>query len=235
MLIPWILLLSLGAAAQEPGLAPLQEAWDAGLGLNWTLQPATASPPPGVPAAVGACAPGYRPPSPDRGKSGPSVWADAGLCLSRPIADLWRASQATEVMVWQSVTSLRAVTPVPAGVRVDYEARSHYIWCHTAQWSMEWRASVVAGTPQVPEAAVVEFRRVPGGNYDGNMIKTFSGRIELRASGPGRTSVAMHYEIDAPLQSPDKAADAAAAYLDRLQRKAAGQSLPGPQPNPRCP
>lgn len=176
------------------------------------------------------------------------AWAEGGVCVGLSLKALLRAAQAVEVMTWGGVTRVNGVSErpldgFPAGtfrrLRVDYEARHRDplvgFFCQSAQWPMEWRFRVTRGQAEAPEQAVVEFLRIPGGNGNGSHIRTWSGKVELTAASPEKTSAHMRYEVAAPGQAPEWAGAAVTGYLGKLATKAAGESVPGAAPDPRCP
>lgn len=235
------LVLAPVSALAEDGLGALRAVETAARAGTVSMRLLAAAAPPFPGASEDACAKGVAGPvTPTRGKNG-VIWAQAAACLPFSFAAVAKAAMDTGVMTFEGVTRFNGVSALSTEdavrrLRIDYESRKRYLgMCHTAHWPKEWTYRVTKGAASAPEEAVIEFTRVAGGDFNGSYIKVWRGRIELRDSGTGKVAVAMRYEIDAPTQSPDSAAGAVLAYLDRLAKKASGKALPGPVANPDCP
>lgn len=176
---------------------------------------------------------------------GTSAWGESGDCLPYSVGALLKASKAANVMLWGGVTKEPEFREMPSQgvlsrVHADYEARHYdgigpFKSCHTAQWPMEWSWRLVQGTPEIPREIVIKFRRAAGGNDDGGYIKRMSGKIELLWISERETSVHMRFEIAAPNQNAQGAANTVRDYFQKISAQVAGRKLPGPIPDANCP
>lgn len=171
-----------------------------------------------------------------------SAWAETGECMNFPIEALLRAASDVNVMTFRGVTRLdgTAVKPVrdPNGLFdrvVTYNARHSHIFCASAQWPVEWIATVAEGPQTSPNRALIEAKRIRGGDANGAYLKKIRILIELQRETAGQSSAHMRYEFEAPSQSPKDALGAITDYFDRLTAVASGKRAPGAVADPSCP
>jgi len=193
------------------------------------------------------CAAGeYRPKEPKSGGTSglldSTAWAETGICVKVPIANLQTAAADLGVMTWGGITRIAGLEKLPTTrpdalfhVKVTYEARHKHLWCQSARWPMEWSARVIDGTKATPDRIYVDTARVPGGDGNGAFIKRMSARIELLRHSDDETSLHMRYEVRAPSQKPSWAVGAITEYVDRLKTVASGGKAPGAVVDPACP
>jgi len=171
-----------------------------------------------------------------------TAWAEAGKCLDFPIETLLRAASDLNVMTFRGVTRLdgAAVKPVHSPNElfdrvITYNARHSHIFCMSAQWPIEWTATVADGTQTSPKRAFIEAKRIRGGDSNGAYVKKIDILTEYIRETEGQASVHMRYEVEAPSQSNKDALGAITDYFARLTAVARGKNAPGPVVDPACP
>jgi hypothetical protein len=188
----------------------------------------------------------YRPVKPlSGGKWGvidSTAWAETGECMNFPIEALLGAAGDLNVMTFKGVTRLdgTAIKPVRSPHElfdrvITYNARHSHIFCMSAQWKVEWIATVADGTGTMPNRALIEAKRIRGGDANGTYLKGMNVLIEFLREKEGKTSVHMRYEVEAPSQSPRDALGAITGYFERLSAVGSGKPAPGPVVDPDCP
>jgi hypothetical protein len=170
------------------------------------------------------------------------AWAETGECVNFSIEALLRAANDLNVMTFRGVTRLDGAIDKPVhGFNqlfdrvLTYNARHSHIFCASAQWPVEWIATVANGTEASPNRAVIEAKRIRGGDSNGAYLKTMKLLIEIQREAAGQSSVHMRYEVEAPSQSPADALGAITDYFGRLTAVASGKRAPGPAVDPDCP
>jgi len=133
-----------------------------------------------------------------------SAWAETGECFNFPIETILRAAGDLNVMTFRGVTRLdgTAAKPVHSVNElfdrvITYNARHRHIFCMSAQWPVEWIATVADGTQTLPNRARIEARRIRGGDSNGAFVKKMSILIEYLRGTAGQVSVHMRYEVEA--------------------------------------
>ena len=172
---------------------------------------------------------------------GTAAWAEGGSCVNLPIARLVAAAQGVDALTWTGVTRILSVERMPAEgarlawLRIRSEAYHDHLGCRAASWPMEWTLTLRAGTPAAPQVVDLVGIRVAGGSGHADYIRQMDLHAEFRAAGPERTSVHVRFEVVAPFQSPQDAADTVRNVIGRLTGAAEGAALPGPIEDPDCP
>ncbi|MGB8736581.1 MAG: hypothetical protein WCD20_10780 [Rhodomicrobium sp.] len=171
-----------------------------------------------------------------------TAWAEAGECVNFPIETLLRAAGDVNVMTFRGVTRLDGTAAKPAHGQnelfhrvITYNARHRHIFCMSAQWPVEWIATVADGTQASPNRTLIEAKRIRGGDSNGAYLKKMTILIEYLRETEGQSSVHIRYEVEAPSQSTKDALGAITDYLDRLTAVASGKRAPGPMVDPSCP
>jgi hypothetical protein len=188
----------------------------------------------------------YKPVNPLSGGQGglldATAWAETGWCMKMQIENLTGASNNLNVLTWKGITRIAGNKNLPIkgadelfDTVITYEAYHKHLWCQSAQWPLEWKATLEHGTSAAPDHLLIHVERVPGGDSNGAYVKQMSALIEFTRYSTGETNFHMRYEVEAPSQDPTGAVEAITQYADRLNEVAAGKKAPGAAEDPECP
>ncbi len=115
--------------------------------------------------------------------------------MNFPIETLLRAAGDVNVMTFRGVTRLDGTAAKPAHGQnelfhrvITYNARHRHIFCMSAQWPVEWIATVADGTQASPNRTLIEAKRIRGGNSNGAYLKKMTILIEYLRETEGQSS-----------------------------------------------
>jgi hypothetical protein len=171
-----------------------------------------------------------------------TAWAETGECVKLTIESLAKVANNINVLTFENITRIDGNQNVPLkGAElfdkiVTYEAYHQDVFCESAQWPLEWVATVVDGTATAPNRILITATRTAGGDSNGSYIKQMDMLIELlRSQTTGETSIHARFEVAAPEQAASNAVDAITQYAGRIILGAEGKPVPGATPDPNCP